>query len=148
MEIALEFAEKAFELGDVPVGAIVVKDEKIIGNGFNLKEKTKDPTMHAEIVAMREAAYSIGDWRLNDCTLYSTLEPCIMCAGAILHFRIKRVVFGVTEPKFGGVITKANLFDIDTLNHKVDYAYGIFEDEIKTLMKNFFRKLRFDNIKS
>ncbi|MBZ4672592.1 MAG: CMP/dCMP deaminase zinc-binding protein [Deferribacteraceae bacterium] len=147
MQIALNYAKKAFDNGDVPVGAIVVKDDKIIGNGFNIKEKTKDPTQHAEIVAMREAANVIGDWRLNDCTLYSTLEPCIMCAGAILHFRINRVVFGVAEPKFGGVITKANLFDINTLNHKVDYAYGIYEEEIKSIMRLFFKIRRSMNNK-
>ncbi|UOD35915.1 nucleoside deaminase [Deferribacteraceae bacterium V6Fe1] len=147
MQIALNYAKRAFENGDVPVGAIVVKSGKIIGNGFNIKEKTKDPTMHAEIVAMREAANCVGDWRLNDCTLYSTLEPCIMCAGAILHFRINRVVFGVQEPKFGGVITKANLFDINTLNHKIDYAYGIYEEEIKSIMRLFFKQRRSINNK-
>lgn len=146
MQIALDYAKKAFDNKDVPVGAIVVKNGKVIGNGFNLKEKTKDPTMHAEIVAMREAAVRVGDWRLNDCTLYSTLEPCIMCAGAILHFRIKRVVFGVPEPKFGGVITKANLFDIDTLNHQVDYAYGIYEEDIKSIMQLFFKLRRTGNL--
>jgi tRNA(adenine34) deaminase len=142
MKYTIELAKKAFEKGDVPVGAIVVKNGDIIGEGHNEKEIFKDPTMHAELIALKNAAKYVGDWRLNDCTLYSTLEPCIMCAGAILHFRIQRVVFGVTEPKFGGVVTKAALFDIDTLNHKVRYSVGIFEEEIKELMKRFFKKRR------
>lgn len=142
MEKALELATLASQMGDVPVGSIIVKDSTIIAEGYNLKENSKDPTMHAELIALKNAVVKTGDWRLNECTLYSTLEPCIMCAGAIVHYRIKRVVFGVSEPKFGGVITKANIFDIETLNHSVEYSYGIFEDEISSLMKSFFRKIR------
>jgi tRNA(adenine34) deaminase len=143
MEKAIELAKEGEKKGDIPIGAIVVNNEKeIIGKGFNQKHLTKDALMHAEIVALKEASSNIGDWRLNHCTMYVTAEPCIMCAGAILHFRLKEVVFGVKEPKFGGVITKASIFDINSLNHKVSYRYGLMEEEIIELMKNFFKKLR------
>lgn len=142
MQKAIDLALLASEKGDVPVGAIVVKDDIVIAEGHNYKENSKDPTMHAELIALKNAAEKLGDWRLNGCTLYSTLEPCIMCAGAVIHYRIERVVFGVTEPKFGGVVTKATIFDIDSLNHKVEYSYGVFEEEIGLMMKSFFKKIR------
>jgi len=142
MDEAVKLAFKAFQTGDVPVGAVVVKDDEIIGRGFNKKELTKDASAHAEMLALQEAAKYLGDWRLNLCTLYSTTEPCIMCAGAILHFRISEVVFGVREPKFGGVLSNASLFDLDTLNHRVKYRYGLESEVITKLMKDFFRKIR------
>lgn len=142
MNEAIDLAVKAFEAGDVPVGAVVVKDDEIIGRGFNKKEFIKDASAHAEILALQDTAKNTGDWRLNNCTLYSTTEPCIMCAGAILHFRIKEVVFGIREPKFGGVLSNANLFDLDTLNHKVKYRYGLLSGKITDLMQDFFRKIR------
>lgn len=145
MQKAIELAKKGASKGDIPVGAVVVKDDEIIGKGYNMKFLTGDPTDHAEMIALKEASNSIGDWRLTECTLYSTAEPCIMCSGAILHYRIKRVIFGVTEPKFGGVITKVKLFDIDSLNHKVDYQYGLFQEEVSLMMKEFFRELRAKN---
>ena len=143
MKLAVKVAKEGGEKGDIPVGAIVVNENnEIISEGYNCKHLTKDATMHAEIVALKRASKQIGDWRLNGCTMFVTAEPCIMCAGAILHFRIKEVIFGVIEPKFGGVITKAKLFDIDTLNHKVLYRYGLMEEEISGMMKRFFQKLR------
>ena len=143
MKLAVNVAKEGGAKGDIPVGAVIVDgNNEIIGSGYNCKYLTKDATMHAEIVALKNAAKKIGDWRLNDCTMYVTAEPCIMCAGAILHFRIKEVIFGVPEPKFGGVITKAKLFDIETLNHKVLYRYGLMEEEIADMMKKFFQKLR------
>ena len=142
MRKAIDLAVLASKKGDVPVGAVVVNGNKVIAEGYNFKENSKDPTMHAELIALKNASEVLGDWRLNECTLYSTLEPCIMCAGAIIHYRIKRVVFGVVEPKFGGVVTKAKIFDIDSLNHRVDYSYGVFEEEISCMMKNFFKKVR------
>ncbi len=140
-----EVAKIAGCSGDVPVAAMIVIDDAIISYGHNRKEEKSNPTLHAEILAMEKASQIIGDWRLYDATLYTTLEPCVMCAGAILHFRVGRVVFGITEPKFGGVVSKANLFDIK-FNHKVEYDYGIFEDELKNLMKDFFKKLRCKDI--
>jgi tRNA(adenine34) deaminase len=142
MRKAIELAQLSAEKGDIPVGAIVVKDDKIIGEGHNTKFLTGEPLNHAEIIALKNARKSIGDWRLNEAVLYSTAEPCIMCAGAILHYRISKIIFGVREPKFGGIISKANLFDIDSLNHKVEYKYGLFEEEISKIMKEFFKNLR------
>lgn len=142
MKKTIDVAKKALKYDEVPIGAIVVCDDKIVAAGYNKKNKTKNPLDHAEIIALRRASKKIGDWRLNSCILYSTLEPCIMCAGAIIHYRIRRVVFGVPEPKFGGVISNDRIFDLTTLNHKVEYEYGLFEDEIKQMMRSFFLKLR------
>jgi len=142
MKKTIDVAKKALKYNEVPIGAIVVCDDKIVATGYNKKNKTKNPLDHAEIIALRRASKKIGDWRLNSCILYSTLEPCIMCAGAIIHYRIRRVVFGVPEPKFGGVISNDRIFDLTTLNHKVEYEYGLFEDEIKQMMRSFFLKLR------
>lgn len=142
MQQAVLQAKKAYELMEVPVGAVIVKDNIIIGTGFNKKEQLKDPVSHAEIEAIKNACEYIGDWRLNDAYMYVTAEPCIMCAGAVLQARIKKVYFGVKEPKFGGVISKDNIFDKEDLNHKVSYEYGLLENEISELMKSFFLKLR------
>ncbi|ADR19161.1 CMP/dCMP deaminase zinc-binding protein [Calditerrivibrio nitroreducens DSM 19672] len=142
MKKTIQVAKRALKYDDVPIGAIVVMDGKIIASGYNRKKTTKNPLDHAEIIAMKKAARKIGDWRLNNCVLYSTLEPCIMCAGAILHYRIKRVVFGTLEPKFGGVVSNDRIFDIKTLNHRVEYEFGFFEEEIKGMMRDFFKKVR------
>ncbi len=141
MQKAIEEACKAYDLLEVPVGAVIVKDNTIIGTGYNMKESRKDPVSHAEIEAIHNACKTIGDWRLNNCQLYVTAEPCIMCAGAILHARIEKVYFGVCEPKFGGIISKDNIFNKD-LNHKVEYEFNIMNEEISKLMKDFFQKLR------
>lgn len=142
MNKALLEAKKAFDIMEVPVGAVIVKDDKIIGTGYNKKEINKNPISHAEIEAIYEACRNTGDWRLNGASMYVTAEPCIMCAGAILHARISKVYFGVNEPKFGGIISVANIFDINRLNHKVEYHSGLMSEEISKMMKEFFSLLR------
>ncbi len=142
LDKAILLAEKAFEMDEVPVGAVVVENDNIIADGFNEKESFSDPLRHAEIVAMERAARYKNDWRLNSCSLYTTLEPCIMCCGAILHFRIKKVVFCLKEIKFGGVVSRAKILDIEGLNHSVDYAYGYKEDYVKQLISTFFKGKR------
>jgi len=142
MSLAIEQALEARSEGEVPIGAVVVKDGEVIGKGRNAKAVAKTATSHAEIIAIEDASKNTGDWRLDECSLYVTVEPCLMCAGTIIHSRIRNVVFGVPEPKFGGVISLANTFDIQGLNHKVNYRHGIFEDEIREMLKSFFRDLR------
>jgi len=142
MRLAVEQALEARSEGEVPIGAVVVKDGLVIGRGRNAKAVAKTATSHAEIIAIEDASKNTGDWRLDECSLYVTVEPCLMCAGTIIHSRIRNVVFGVPEPKFGGVISLANTFDIQGLNHKVNYKHGIFEDEIREMLKSFFRDLR------
>ena len=116
MQLAYYQAQKAFDIMEVPVGAVIVKDDKVIGAGYNKKETNKSPISHAEIEAIQAACKNTNDWRLNGASLYVTAEPCIMCAGAILHARIDKVYFGVKEPKFGGVVSIANIFDINKMN--------------------------------
>lgn len=142
MQLAYYQAQKAFDIMEVPVGAVIVKDDKVIGAGYNKKETYKSPISHAEIEAIQAACKNTNDWRLNGASLYVTAEPCIMCAGAILHARIDKVYFGVKEPKFGGVVSIANIFDINKMNHRVEYFSGLMSDEINQLMKSFFIKLR------
>lgn len=142
MQLAYAEAQKALDIMEVPVGAVIVKDDKIIGAGYNKKETNKNPLSHAEIEAIYEACRNTGDWRLNGASIYVTAEPCIMCAGAILHARIDKVYYGVNEPKFGGVSSVVNIFDINKLNHKVEYFSGIMSEEISQMMKEFFSKLR------
>lgn len=142
MRLAMEQAEEARAEGEVPIGAVVVKDGEVIGRGRNAKSVAKTATSHAEIIAIEDASRNTGDWRLDECSLYVTVEPCLMCAGTIIHSRIRNVVFGVPEPKFGGVISLANTFDIQGLNHRVSYKHGLFQDEIREMLKSFFRELR------
>ncbi len=142
MKKALEQAYKALDIMEVPVGAVIVLDDNIIGSGYNTKEKHNNPVCHAEISAISRACRHIGDWRLNGASMYVTTEPCIMCAGAILHARIDKVYFGIKEEKFGGILSKDNVFD-KILNHKTSYEYGFMEEEILCLMKNFFQSLRY-----
>lgn len=138
MSIALDQARKAFKKGEVPIGAVIVKDQKIISKAFNQKERNKDTTAHAEILAIRQASKKIGDWRLNECLLFSTVEPCIMCAGAIYHARLKKVYYGCSDPKFGGY---GSLTDIQSLktNHRVIIQPGIRSQEAAGLLQEFFR---------
>ncbi|QAR33364.1 nucleoside deaminase [Geovibrio thiophilus] len=142
MRLAIEQAQEARAEGEVPIGAVVVRDGEVIGRGRNAKAIAKTATSHAEIIAIEDASRNTGDWRLDECSLYVTVEPCLMCAGTIIHSRIRNVVFGVPEPKFGGVISLAHTFDIQRLNHRVNYKHGIFEDEIREMLKSFFRELR------
>lgn len=142
MTRALELARSAADEGEVPVGAVVVHHGVIVGEGFNRTFLDTDPTAHAEVVALRRAARSSGDHRLLDTTLYVTLEPCAMCAGAIVLARVPRVVFGATDPKGGMVETLGHLLSDDRLNHRADVTGGVLADESAELLRTFFRARR------
>ncbi|MFW6035320.1 MAG: tRNA adenosine(34) deaminase TadA [Halothermotrichaceae bacterium] len=143
MKLAIIEAKKALEIEEVPIGAIVVSKEKVVGHGFNLKERAHDPTAHAEIIALKDAAKNLSSWRLDDCDLYVTIEPCPMCAGAIVQARIKRVVFGAYDPKAGAVGSLYNITKDKRLNHQVEEIKGgVLADKCRKLMKDFFKKLR------
>ena len=146
MQLALEQAQKAFELEDVPVGAVMVKNEKVIGAGFNTREIDQDPTAHAEMTAIRSASSKLGTWRLNDSTLYVTLEPCAMCAGAIVQARVKRVVFGASDPKSRAYGSLSDFLAEPHFNHLVEVQGGILADECGAILQNFFQKLRDNEI--
>ena len=142
MGYALEEARIAFEMGEVPIGAVIVKQGKIISATHNMKETWQDPTAHAEVIAMRNASKSIGSWRLSDCTLYVTLEPCPMCAGAIVQARIKQLVYGAPDLKAGAVDSVLNVVENPKLNHRVEVIPGIMSEESKKLMQLFFKQRR------
>ncbi|ADH59883.1 CMP/dCMP deaminase zinc-binding protein [Thermoanaerobacter mathranii subsp. mathranii str. A3] len=142
MKAAILEANKSYQLREVPVGAVIVKDDQIIGRGFNQKEATNDATAHAEIMAIKEACKTLGSWRLDDCSMYVTLEPCPMCAGAILEARIKRVYIGTESDKSGAAGTVINLLNNPDLGSKTEVYFGIMEDECKMLLENFFKTLR------
>lgn len=145
MQLALEQASQAAAAGEVPVGAVVVRDGKVIGTGRNAPIKTHDPTAHAEIVALREAALAIGNYRLDDCELYVTLEPCAMCSGSMLNARLKKVVFGALEPKTGAAGSVINLFQNVQLNHQTVLEGGVLAEESAALLHAFFHQRRADN---
>ena len=138
MTYALQLAAKGEAIGEVPVGAVIVQDEKIIGEGFNQPITGYDPTAHAEIIALRQAAQQMKNYRLIGSTIYVTLEPCTMCVGALVHARIARLVFGTTEPKAGAVVSKSRLLDNDYFNHKVDYSGGLMAQQCQHQLSNFF----------
>ncbi|RCW60859.1 MULTISPECIES: tRNA adenosine(34) deaminase TadA [Halanaerobium] len=142
MKMALAEARKAYQRAEVPIGAVVVCDDQVVGRGFNLREQTQDPTSHAEMIALREAAANEASWRLEDCQLYVTLEPCPMCAGAILQSRIKRLVYGASDPKAGAVKSLYQLLNDERFNHQVEVEAGVMEAESAQLLKDFFRDLR------
>lgn len=142
MKMALAEARKAYQRAEVPIGAVVVCNDQVVGRGFNLREQTQDPTSHAEMIALREAAENEASWRLEDCQLYVTLEPCPMCAGAILQSRIKRLVYGASDPKAGAVKSLYQLLNDDRFNHQVEVEAGVMEAESAQLLKDFFRDLR------
>lgn len=142
MKEAIQEARRAQEIGEVPIGAVVVKGDRIVGRGHNLRETDQDPTLHAEMVAIRQAANQLGSWRLNDCSLYVTLEPCPMCAGAILLSRIKRVVYGAMDPKGGCAGSLMNLLQDERFNHQSEVVDGWMRDECSALLSDFFRELR------
>lgn len=142
MKLALKEAQKAASLDEVPVGAVIVKNGKVIARGHNLRETKLDPTMHAEIVAIRKACKKNQSWRLENTTLYVTIEPCAMCAGTILWARIDRVVFGARDPKSGALGSVFNLYDYKELNHHPSISKGILENECSQLMSNFFKAKR------
>ncbi len=145
MKEALKEAKKAYDKLEVPVGAVIVKDEKIIARAHNLKETKYDTTKHAEILAIQKASKKLNSWRLIDCEMYVTLEPCSMCAGALINSRIKKVYIGASDQKTGAVGSVYNLLEDYTFNHKVEYEKGVLQDECESILKEFFRKLR--NIK-
>ena len=142
MKQALKEAEKAYKKLEVPVGAIIVKDGKIIARAHNQKETKTDTTKHAEILAIQKASKKIKSWRLIDCEMYVTLEPCSMCAGAIINSRIKKIYIGAMDEKTGAVGSVLNLFEDYTFNHKVEVKTGIMENECQQILKDFFKELR------
>lgn len=147
MELALAEAYKAQALGEVPIGALVVHEGRIIGRGFNRRETSQDPTTHAEILAIREAASTLASWRLLDTTLYVTLEPCVMCMGAIILARIPRLVFACRDPRAGAVGSIYDFSQDERFNHRVAVTEGILQHECSTLLSGFFQKLRDDKRK-
>jgi tRNA(adenine34) deaminase len=142
MQQALSQAHNAWALGEVPVGAVVVKDGQVIATGFNQPIGTHDPTAHAEIMALRAAATILGNYRLPGCELYVTLEPCAMCAGAMMHARLARVVFGAADPKTGACGSIVNLFEQEKLNHHTEVVGGVLAEGCSTLLKDFFAERR------
>jgi tRNA(adenine34) deaminase len=142
MQEALVEASAAARLGEVPVGAVVVKDGEIIGRGHNLRETSNDPTTHAEMIAIRQAAETLGSWRLIGCTLYVTLEPCVMCMGAIILARIPRLVFGCRDPRVGAVGSVFDFSRDERFNHRVVVTEGVLDQECSDLLSGFFRRLR------
>lgn len=142
MKEALKEAKKAYEKDEVPVGAVVVKNGNIIARAHNLKEMKKDTTNHAEIIAIQKASKKIDAWRLEGCEMYITLEPCTMCAGAIINSRIEKVIIGTKDPKAGACGSVLNLFEDYTFNHKVKCETGVMQEECEKIMKDFFKTLR------
>ena len=142
MRHALALAGEAAALGEVPVGAVLVKDGEVVGEGFNHPISSSDPTAHAEIVALRDAAQRLDNYRLTDCTLYVTLEPCTMCVGAILHARVARIVWGAAEPKSGACGSVIDLPSEPKLNHHATFVGGVLADESGEILKAFFRQRR------
>lgn len=147
MRLALEEAEKALAYGDVPIGAIAVRDGQIIGRGHNRREADQDPTAHAEVIAIRQASQVVGHWRLEGVTLYCTLEPCAMCAGAMVLARLPRLVYATTDPKAGAGGSVMNLLDHPALNHVVEVHSGVYAEEASERIRAFFRALRADGQK-
>tara|TARA_Y100000590_G_scaffold113573_1_gene129464 strand:+ start:1534 stop:1983 length:450 start_codon:yes stop_codon:yes gene_type:complete len=142
MEEALIEAKKALKKGEVPVGAVVVLEEDVIGRGYNQPITKNDPTAHAEIMALRDAAVNLENYRLKDTLVYTTLEPCLMCAGALVHARIKKLIYSASDPKSGVIESNGNLMRSAFLNHKISYEGGILKEESSEILKNFFLKKR------
>jgi tRNA(adenine34) deaminase len=142
MQLALDQAKAAAEHGDVPIGAVVVRNGAVIAARHNERELTGDPTAHAEVLAIRDAALVVGHWRLIDCTLFVTLEPCVMCAGALVNSRIGRVVFGATDPKAGAVVSLYEVCSDPRLNHRPPVVEGVRADEAGALLRSFFASRR------
>jgi tRNA(adenine34) deaminase len=145
MRAALDEAKKAYRLLEIPIGAVIVKEGKIVGRGHNLKETGKDATLHAEIIAIREACKNLGGWRLPGCTMYVTLEPCSMCAGALVSSRIENLVIGTRDPKTGACGSIINIVQMKNLNHQIDVKFGILQEECTNILRKFFAELRQKN---
>lgn len=142
MDKAIAQAKRAYANGDVPIGCVIVHDDRIIARGFNKRNLKKTTLAHAEILAIEQASKKLGDWRLEECTMYVTLEPCQMCAGAIVQARIPNVVIGCMNPKAGCAGSIINLLDMKQFNHQVEVIRGVWQDECSEMMKSFFRDLR------
>ena len=142
MREAIKQSRKAAKIDEVPIGCVIVYDDKIIARGYNRRNTDKSTLAHAEIIAIRKAAKVIGDWRLEDCTMYITLEPCPMCAGAIVQARIPRVVVGAMNPKAGCAGSVINLLQMDGFNHKAELTSGVLVDECRTMLQDFFKEMR------
>jgi len=138
---ALKEAKKAYSIGEIPVGCVIVYNDKIIARGYNKREKNQQAIDHAEIIAIRKASKKIGSWRLDDCKMYITLEPCVMCSGAIIQSRIKEVIYGAYDYRFGCHKSITNLFDLK-FNHTVNIKGGVLEEECSNIIKKFFQELR------
>ncbi len=147
MRQAIKLARKAAANGDVPIGCVIVFEDKVIGRGYNRRNKDRSSLAHAEIMAIKKASKYLGDWRLEDCTMYVTLEPCQMCSGAIVQARIPEVVIGCMNPKAGCAGSIINLLDMQEFNHQVSVKRGIMEEECSEMLKEFFRELRENNKK-
>lgn len=142
MQVALEEARRAYDAGEIPIGCVIVCKDRIISRGHNLRESLPDATAHAEIIAIQSACHALHRWRLSDCTLYVTIEPCPMCAGAIVNARIARLVYGAHDVKGGGIRSFFSIADHPGLNHQVDITEGVLEEECRNLMVSFFRERR------
>lgn len=142
MREAIKQARKAYAIGEVPIGCVIVYEGKIIGRGYNRRTIDKNPLAHAELIAIKKASKKMGDWRLEDCTLYVTLEPCQMCSGAIVQARMKKVVVGCMNPKAGCAGSILNLLQVEQFNHQVELETGVLQEECSLMMKNFFKELR------
>ncbi|WP_145350181.1 tRNA adenosine(34) deaminase TadA [Staphylococcus capitis] len=142
MRLAIKEAQKAQALGEVPIGAVIVKNDQVIAHAHNLRESLQQPTAHAEHIAIERASKVVGSWRLEECTLYVTLEPCVMCAGAIVMSRIPRVVYGAVDPKGGCTGSLMNLLEQPQFNHRTIVESGILENECSTLLRDFFKNIR------
>ncbi|NLJ97560.1 MAG: nucleoside deaminase [Clostridiales bacterium] len=145
MKEALKQAKKAYLLGEVPIGCVIVYEDKIIGRGYNKRNTDKTTLAHAELVAIKKASKVMGDWRLEDCTIYVTLEPCQMCSGAIVQARIKRAVIGTMNPKAGCAGSILNLLQMEQFNHQVEISTGVLKDECTKILQTFFKELRIRN---
>jgi tRNA(adenine34) deaminase len=142
MRAALDEARRAFDAGEVPVGAVVVRDGEIVGRGFNQPISGVDPTAHAEIVALREAAATVANYRLVGTTLYVTIEPCLMCVGAMVHARVATLVFGASEPKAGAIVSSCQAHELPSLNHRIEVVSGVLEEECRAIIQEFFQARR------
>jgi tRNA(adenine34) deaminase len=142
MREALVQAKQALQIDEVPIGAVVVFENQIIGRGFNRTINDVDPTAHAEIVALRQAASTVGNYRLIGATVYTTVEPCVMCAGALINSRVSRLVFGTVDPRFGAVVTNFQLCSNSSLNHQLEITSGTLESECRELIQQFFKTKR------
>lgn len=142
MGVALRQARRAAEMKEVPIGAAIFHGARLVAQACNQVETLKDPTAHAEVIAITQAAAALGDWRLNDCVLYVTKEPCPMCAGAIILARLPMVVWGLSDPQRGGAVSKFQILQSDTLNHRCQYRAGFMEEDCRIILQSFFKALR------